>query len=83
MKLSLTSRSQESVLAFDEEDQRRTEEIKAELLLSTKKSAPAKVQTTKPAALERVFEVGDKCCCLACRLKMMNYIPARFLKISA
>ncbi|KAK2541322.1 Alms1 [Columba guinea] len=42
MKLSLTSRSQESLSGFDEEDQRRTEEIKAELLLSAKKSAPAK-----------------------------------------
>ncbi|PKK31093.1 Alstrom syndrome protein 1 [Columba livia] len=42
MKLSLTSRSQESLSGFDEEDQRRTEEIKAELLLSARKSAPAK-----------------------------------------
>ncbi|OPJ89162.1 Alstrom syndrome protein 1 isoform B [Patagioenas fasciata monilis] len=42
LKLSLTSRSQESVSGFDDEDQRRTEEIKAELLLSAKKSTPAK-----------------------------------------
>ncbi|XP_065490217.1 centrosome-associated protein ALMS1 isoform X2 [Caloenas nicobarica] len=42
MKLSLASRSQESVSGFNEEDQRRIEEIKAELLLSAKKSAPAK-----------------------------------------
>ncbi|NXJ93973.1 ALMS1 protein, partial [Corythaixoides concolor] len=42
MKIKLASRSQESVSDWNEEDQRRIEEIKAELLLSAKKSAPAK-----------------------------------------
>ncbi|NXW06400.1 ALMS1 protein, partial [Fregetta grallaria] len=42
VKLKLASRSQESVSDFNEEDQRRIEEIKAELLLSAKKSARAK-----------------------------------------
>ncbi|NWU67370.1 ALMS1 protein, partial [Pterocles burchelli] len=42
VKLKLTSRSQESVSDFNDEDQQRIEEIKAELLLSAKKSTPAK-----------------------------------------
>ncbi|KAF1597059.1 UNVERIFIED_CONTAM: hypothetical protein FQV15_0018606, partial [Eudyptes pachyrhynchus] len=42
VKLKLASRSQESVSDLKEEDQRRIEEIKAELLLSAKKSALAK-----------------------------------------
>ncbi|KFP54352.1 hypothetical protein N323_04086, partial [Cathartes aura] len=42
VKLKLASRSQESVSDFNEEDQQRIEEIKAELLLSAKKSALAK-----------------------------------------
>ncbi|KFV99648.1 Alstrom syndrome protein 1, partial [Fulmarus glacialis] len=42
VKLKLASRSQESVSDLNEEDQRRIEEIKAELLLSAKKSALAK-----------------------------------------
>ncbi|XP_075004472.1 centrosome-associated protein ALMS1 isoform X9 [Calonectris borealis] len=42
VKLKLASRSQESVSDLNEEGQRRIEEIKAELLLSAKKSALAK-----------------------------------------
>ncbi|KAM6268357.1 uncharacterized protein M6G45_004908 [Spheniscus humboldti] len=42
VKLKLASRSQEPVSDLKEEDQRRIEEIKAELLLSAKKSALAK-----------------------------------------
>ncbi|NWY54384.1 ALMS1 protein, partial [Chionis minor] len=42
MKLKLASRSQESVSDWNEDDEQRVEEIKAELLLSAKKSAPAK-----------------------------------------
>ncbi|NXV14038.1 ALMS1 protein, partial [Cepphus grylle] len=42
VKLKLASRSQESVSDWNEEDQQRLEEIKAELLLSAKKSALAK-----------------------------------------
>ncbi|KFR05369.1 Alstrom syndrome protein 1, partial [Nipponia nippon] len=42
VKLKLASRSQESVSDLNEENQRRIEEIKAELLLSAKKSALAK-----------------------------------------
>ncbi|NWQ98888.1 ALMS1 protein, partial [Burhinus bistriatus] len=42
VKLKLASRSQESVSDWNEEDQQRVEEIKAELLLSAKKSALAK-----------------------------------------
>ncbi|KFO10894.1 Alstrom syndrome protein 1, partial [Balearica regulorum gibbericeps] len=42
VKLKLASRSQESVSDLNEEDQQRIEEIKAELLLSAKKSALAK-----------------------------------------
>ncbi|NWU52822.1 ALMS1 protein, partial [Dromas ardeola] len=42
VKLKLASRSQESVSDWNEEDQRRLEEIKAELLLSAKKSALVK-----------------------------------------
>ncbi|NXL05767.1 ALMS1 protein, partial [Mesembrinibis cayennensis] len=42
VKLKLASRSQESVSDLHEENQRRTEEIKAALLLSAKKSALAK-----------------------------------------
>ncbi|NXT24879.1 ALMS1 protein, partial [Syrrhaptes paradoxus] len=42
VKLKLTSRSQESVSDFNDDDQQRIEEIKAELLLSAKKSTPAK-----------------------------------------
>jgi len=45
VKLKLASRSQESVSELSEDEQRRIEEIKAELLLSAKKSAQAKVQT--------------------------------------
>ncbi|XP_074003694.1 uncharacterized protein [Numenius arquata] len=44
VKLKLASRSQESVSDWNEDDQQRLEEIKAELLLSAKKSALAKVQ---------------------------------------
>ncbi|CAN0027860.1 unnamed protein product [Bubo scandiacus] len=42
VKLKLASRSQESASDSNEEDQQRLEEIKAELLLSAKKSALAK-----------------------------------------
>ncbi|NXN26930.1 ALMS1 protein, partial [Nycticryphes semicollaris] len=42
VKLKLASRSQESVSDWNEDDQQRLEEIKAELLLSAKKSALAK-----------------------------------------
>ncbi|KFQ16920.1 hypothetical protein N331_04953, partial [Merops nubicus] len=42
VKLKLSSQSQESLLDWNEEDQRRIEEIKAELLLSARKSALAK-----------------------------------------
>ncbi|XP_054058628.1 centrosome-associated protein ALMS1 isoform X6 [Rissa tridactyla] len=42
VKLKLASRSQESLSDWNEEDQQRLEEIKAELLLSAKKSALAK-----------------------------------------
>ncbi|KAM6269887.1 centrosome-associated protein ALMS1 [Porphyrio hochstetteri] len=42
VKLKLASRSQESMSDLNEEDQRRIEEIKAELLLSAKKSVLAK-----------------------------------------
>ncbi|XP_072717772.1 centrosome-associated protein ALMS1 isoform X7 [Ciconia boyciana] len=42
VKLKLASQSQESVSDLKEEDQQRIEEIKAELLLSAKKSALAK-----------------------------------------
>ncbi|NXW33886.1 ALMS1 protein, partial [Phaetusa simplex] len=42
VKLKLASRSQESLSDWIEEDQQRLEEIKAELLLSAKKSAQAK-----------------------------------------
>ncbi|NXN61985.1 ALMS1 protein, partial [Rynchops niger] len=42
MKLKLASRSQESLSDWNEEDQQRLGEIKAELLLSAKKSALAK-----------------------------------------
>ncbi|NXO53433.1 ALMS1 protein, partial [Aramus guarauna] len=42
VKLKLASRSQESVTDLNEEDQQRIEEIKAELLLSAKKSALTK-----------------------------------------
>ncbi|KFV01122.1 hypothetical protein N340_13292, partial [Tauraco erythrolophus] len=42
VKIKLASGSQESVSDWNEEDQRRIEEIKAELLLSAKKSALAK-----------------------------------------
>ncbi|KFZ57701.1 Alstrom syndrome protein 1, partial [Podiceps cristatus] len=42
VKLKLASRSQESVSDLNEEGQRRIEEIKAELLLSAKRSALAK-----------------------------------------
>ncbi|XP_014791526.1 PREDICTED: Alstrom syndrome protein 1 isoform X2 [Calidris pugnax] len=42
VKLKLASRSQESVSDWNEDDQKRLEEIKAELLLSAKKSALAK-----------------------------------------
>ncbi|NXG85415.1 ALMS1 protein, partial [Stercorarius parasiticus] len=42
VKLKLASQSQESVSDWNEEDQQRLEEIKAELLLSAKKSALAK-----------------------------------------
>ncbi|KAM9286820.1 centrosome-associated protein ALMS1 [Cariama cristata] len=42
VKLKLASRSQEPVSELNEEDQQRIEEIKAELLLSAKKSALAK-----------------------------------------
>ncbi|XP_037243985.1 Alstrom syndrome protein 1 isoform X5 [Falco rusticolus] len=42
VKLKLASRSQESVSDFNEEDQQRIEEIKAELLLSARKYALAK-----------------------------------------
>ncbi|NXK08589.1 ALMS1 protein, partial [Herpetotheres cachinnans] len=42
VKLKLASQSQESVSDFNEEDRQRIEEIKAELLLSAKKSALAK-----------------------------------------
>lgn len=43
VKLKLASRSQESVSDLNEEDRQRIEEIKAELLLSAKKSGLAKV----------------------------------------
>ncbi|XP_075276363.1 centrosome-associated protein ALMS1 isoform X4 [Opisthocomus hoazin] len=43
VKLKLASRSQESVSELSEDEQRRIEEIKAELLLSAKKSAQAKL----------------------------------------
>ncbi|NXJ62657.1 ALMS1 protein, partial [Rostratula benghalensis] len=42
VKLKLASRSEESVSDWNEDDQQRLEEIKAELLLSAKKSALAK-----------------------------------------
>ncbi|XP_015718478.1 Alstrom syndrome protein 1 isoform X6 [Coturnix japonica] len=42
VKLKLASRSQEAVLDLNEEDRQRIEEIKAELLLSAKKSGQAK-----------------------------------------
>ncbi|NXG63872.1 ALMS1 protein, partial [Hemiprocne comata] len=42
MKLKLASRAQESVTGLNDEHQQRIEEIKAELLLSAKKSALAK-----------------------------------------
>ncbi|NXH73288.1 ALMS1 protein, partial [Hydrobates tethys] len=55
VKLKLASRSQESVSDLNEEGQRRIEEIKAELLLSAKKSALAKVQT-RQTSLEAASE---------------------------
>ncbi|XP_010708867.1 Alstrom syndrome protein 1 isoform X1 [Meleagris gallopavo] len=42
VKLKLASRSEEAVLDLNEEDQQRIEEIKAELLLSAKRSGQAK-----------------------------------------
>lgn len=48
VKLKLASQSEESLSDWNEEDLRRTEEIKAELLLRAKESALAKVQTTAP-----------------------------------
>ncbi|KFO88965.1 hypothetical protein N320_06149, partial [Buceros rhinoceros silvestris] len=45
VKLKLASQSEESLSDWNEEDLRRTEEIKAELLLRAKESALAKVQT--------------------------------------
>ncbi|NXA31286.1 ALMS1 protein, partial [Eudromia elegans] len=47
VKLKLASRSLESVSDLNEEDRRRIEEIKAELLLSAQKSRAAKVQTSQ------------------------------------
>ncbi|XP_068799924.1 centrosome-associated protein ALMS1 isoform X4 [Struthio camelus] len=54
VKLKLASRSQESVSELSEEDRRRIEEIKAELLLSAKKSGLAKV--SRGCALEAAPE---------------------------
>lgn len=44
VKLKLASQSQDSVSDSNEKNQRRIEEIKAELLLSARKSALVKVQ---------------------------------------
>ncbi|KFR10933.1 hypothetical protein N306_12721, partial [Opisthocomus hoazin] len=54
VKLKLASRSQESVSELSEDEQRRIEEIKAELLLSAKKSAQAK--DPWPSVLEAASE---------------------------
>ncbi|KAM6132383.1 uncharacterized protein FYW35_000417 [Pterocles gutturalis] len=58
VKLKLTSRSQESVSDFNDKDQQRIEEIKAELLLSAKKSTPAKAKqyvTEKYKLLKTIY----------------------------
>ncbi|KGL83675.1 Alstrom syndrome protein 1, partial [Tinamus guttatus] len=57
VKLKLASRSLESVADLNEEDRRRIEEIKAELLLSAKKAGAGKVQTSQSSlSLEAASE---------------------------
>lgn len=55
VKLKLASRSEEAVLDLNEEDQQRIEEIKAELLLSAKRSGQAKVEGRQTSCS------GEKC----------------------
>lgn len=55
VKLKLASRSQESLSDWNEEDQQRREKIQAELFLSAKKSALAKVQNRQTSCSGESF----------------------------
>ena len=71
VKLKLANRSQEAVLDLSEEDRQRIEEIKAELLLSAKKSGQAKVEGRQTSCS------GEKCLSGEVFLLMvMHYILA-------
>ncbi|XP_031443995.1 Alstrom syndrome protein 1 isoform X3 [Phasianus colchicus] len=63
VKLKLASRSQEAVLDLNEEDRQRIEEIKAELLLSAKRSGHAKgtrSYSSEAASLYSCNQEADK-----------------------